>query len=413
MDFKRFAEHIESNPKHLLRLMVALAAITIIAILALATFGIHRVYSRQIIASAEEEAIQTSEALLGLEKEIIIEPGREQIHLNEIEVEQLDSRFRKILHPFDIVKIKIYDRQNRIAYSTDRTIIGRVDNQNLRLAKAMAGYNDSKLEKKEQVLDLANETKIDVDVVETYVPIRNSRGEVIGSFEIYRDVTRYRAEIFDALLKSILLLALILLAVFSGALFVVKIGTDQLLTAQQRLREMATRDPLTGILNRREIFRRADHEIERDNRRDASLTKESLGIIMLDIDRFKQVNDTYGHVMGDQVLKEVAGRIQRSIREYDFVGRYGGEEFLIIMPCASLDETAALAERIRVAIREMPFSFAEHTLHITASLGIAITGDGPQRFGLALERADEGLYLAKNAGRDQVAWVDPQHPARS
>jgi diguanylate cyclase (GGDEF)-like protein len=412
VDIKRFDEYIESNPKHLLRLMAAGAAISIIAILILATFGIHRVYSRQIIANAEDDAVQTSKALLSLEKEVIIDPVRGQILLNEKEVEQLDSRFRKFLHPFNIVKIKIFDRQNRIVYSTDRTIIGQVDNENLRLARAMAGYNDSKLEKKEQVLDLANETKIDVDVVETYVPIRNGRGEVIGSFEIYRDVTRYRTEIFAALRKSILLLALILLAVFSGALWVVKIGTDQLLIAQHRLREMATRDPLTGILNRREIFRRADHEIERGDRRDANLAKESLGIIMLDIDRFKQVNDTYGHTVGDQVLKEVAGRIQGSIREYDFVGRYGGEEFLIIMPCTSLAETAALAERIRSAIRETPFSFAEHSCQITASLGIAITGDGPQRFGLALERADEGLYLAKNAGRDQVAWV-PQHPARS
>lgn len=403
----RIARCIEDNPKCLLRLLIAVMTLSAVFILALTTFGIYGVYSRQIIASAEGDAIQTSHALLIFEQEGLLASLREKGRsLSGRELSWFDRRFRQFLHPFGIVKIKVYDAGSRIVYSTDPAAIGQVDDGNPRLARSLAGFNDSKLEKKEQVLDLADETKIDVDVVETYVPIRDGEGGVIGALEIYQDVTRHRSEIRLTLIKSILVLTVTLLVVFAAAIRILKTGTDHLLVAQGRLREMVSRDPLTGILNRRELFSRADQEARRFERRNARSPAGSLGVIMLDIDRFKLINDTYGHAAGDQVLKEVASRIAKTIRASDFVGRYGGEEFLIIMPSVSFEETVALAERIRSVIREVPFSFAGNSFQITASLGAALTGEGPQAFGMALERADEGLYLAKNGGRDRVAWVD-------
>jgi diguanylate cyclase (GGDEF)-like protein len=116
---------------------------------------------------------------------------------------------------------------------------------------------------------------------------------------------------------------------------------------------------------------------------------------MLDIDHFKKVNETYGHLAGDQVLRDMTLGIQETVRDYDQFGRYGGEEFLLILPDATFEGTVLAAERVRQAARARPFMYNDTPLPVTASLGIATTLSGEEDLGIVLKRADEGLYKAK------------------
>lgn len=174
------------------------------------------------------------------------------------------------------------------------------------------------------------------------------------------------------------------------------------LRLQESLRLQAIRDPLTGIYNRRYMQEALDGEIRRVER-----TGQSLSLIMLDLDHFKQVNDTYGHPAGDTLLRKLAEVIQHQIRAEDIACRYGGEEFAIIMPNSSLDSARRCAERIREELRSLSVEHKGQALgQITLSLGVASYPDhGPTSEAL-VQSADAALYRAKRGGRDQVVLSD-------
>jgi diguanylate cyclase (GGDEF)-like protein len=173
---------------------------------------------------------------------------------------------------------------------------------------------------------------------------------------------------------------------------------DNLIAAREKLLYQATHDALTGIANRGVSLDALRRERSRQ-------TRESgfFAIILLDIDHFKYVNDTYGHPAGDAVLTEAAQRIKNCIRPYDTLGRYGGEEFLIVLPTADGPGAVCVAERIREAFEEQPVVTERDKIAITASLGIAASG-GQNSFDAEslLQMADEALYRAKRAGRNRV-----------
>ena len=128
---------------------------------------------------------------------------------------------------------------------------------------------------------------------------------------------------------------------------------------------------------------------------------------MIDIDNFKSVNDTYGHLVGDKILREVSDILRNSIRTYDIAGRYGGEEFLVVLPDTDFEDALLLAERIRTSIKAKPLEKSDQTPAITPtiSLGIASMRNTDISIDNMIKRADDGLYAAKNSGRDRVAWV--------
>jgi diguanylate cyclase (GGDEF)-like protein len=172
---------------------------------------------------------------------------------------------------------------------------------------------------------------------------------------------------------------------------------DSLITAREELRFSATHDALTGISNRPSVLEAVSREQFRQVREGGSF-----GVIFADIDHFKSVNDTHGHLSGDEVLREVTQRMVGCVRPYDTVGRYGGEEFLIVAP--SLDGSGALglAERIRQAIESEPISTSSGEVRVTASLGVAVSSrDKPLESDALLRSADEALYRAKDQGRNQ------------
>ena len=228
----------KKKPEILLRLFITTAFISITVILLLTGLSIHWIYAKHIINNAEEDAVKISKALLVEEEELLISALSAGLPLLAVEKSGpvlFDRHIRKFLQPFDIVKIKIYNVESRVIYSTDPAIIGKFDPDNKRLKRALLGDNDSKLEKKNKVIDLAGEQRFDVDVVETYVPVRDAAGKVTGSFEVYINVTKYRAEIRNVVAMSISVLALILFIVFAFSFLIVRRGTLQLKEAQMEL----------------------------------------------------------------------------------------------------------------------------------------------------------------------------------
>ncbi len=166
---------------------------------------------------------------------------------------------------------------------------------------------------------------------------------------------------------------------------------------QKELTHMAMYDALTDLLSRRALLEQAEIERQRAKR-----YKRDLSLLMIDIDHFKKVNDTYGHLIGDVVLKEIAQTLQEQTRRSDFVGRYGGEEFLVILPETSLDKALILAEKLRRQVAELVIPADGQVLKdITISIGATEYEDDPS-IDEFINRSDKWLYAAKENGRNQV-----------
>ena len=172
---------------------------------------------------------------------------------------------------------------------------------------------------------------------------------------------------------------------------------DRLISISDELLFRATHDTLTGVANRGVILDMVNRERMRQSR-----DGKSFGIVMADVDHFKYVNDTYGHPIGDVVLQEVSKRMAASVRSYDFVGRYGGEEFLIVVPMSDVEGLMGLAERIRKAVDSKPIQTAAGEIAITTSLGVAVSSEEhPHDAQVLLRMADDALYRAKQRGRNR------------
>ena len=167
--------------------------------------------------------------------------------------------------------------------------------------------------------------------------------------------------------------------------------------ARKEIRDLAIRDPLTGIYNRRFLMSRLEEELERSRRQGTTLC-----CIILDIDHFKQINDRFGHLFGDAVLKELTARIQKTIRPYDTFARYGGEEFVLIQPNIKNQECGKIAHRVLEAVRSKPFTYKDAECDVTVSMGISFSHAGKLDSQTLLKNADTALYQAKRDGRNRM-----------
>jgi diguanylate cyclase (GGDEF)-like protein len=171
--------------------------------------------------------------------------------------------------------------------------------------------------------------------------------------------------------------------------------------------KLAERDPLTGVLNRRAILARLRSEFAK-----ARQTGEPLSLLFLDLDHFKNVNDSYGHRAGDQCLRGVIEPIAGELRQGDALGRYGGEEFLILLPGAGASDAEVVAERIRRRVQEMPMLISGTRIGLTVSLGVAAVDGEVTLADDLIERADAALYRSKSGGRNQVTTHAGSEPER-
>jgi two-component system, cell cycle response regulator len=171
---------------------------------------------------------------------------------------------------------------------------------------------------------------------------------------------------------------------------------EQLVRAREALRVQATRDYLTQLWNRSSIFEILHRELARSER-----DQFPVGVVVADLDHFKAINDTYGHFAGDLALQESARRMQSAVRAYDSVGRYGGEEFLAVLPGCDAETVRAQAERMRLSIRSNPVQASTVALSVTCSFGCASGIGGEVTAESLIQAADAALYRAKKAGRDR------------
>lgn len=218
----------------------------------------------------------------------------------------------------------------------------------------------------------------------------SQKDEVLGSFEHGAD--DYLVKPFDGFeLRAKLAVAKRILDL-----------QDRLIGMRDELHALATRDSLTDLWNRREALNALAREVNRVDR-----DHKPCGLIMADVDHFKEVNDTYGHLVGDEVLREVANRLRRGTRPYDIVGRYGGEEFLIVTPGCDLATTKKRAEMLQTEISASPVLTSRGEIAVTLSLGGVAISPGLEKNALTLLRsADDALFRAKKGGRNRVEIAD-------
>lgn len=215
------------------------------------------------------------------------------------------------------------------------------------------------------------------------VPVRDELGRQRGVVASFEDVTPLRQKQTE----------------LSTALATLRKSTEEIRIQNKELEWLATRDTLTGCVNRRSFFGTYESVWQK-----AQQNHLPLSIVMIDIDHFKSINDNYGHSAGDEVLRDVAASIMETVDETDVVCRYGGEEFTVLMPETSMDDAELRAEKCRLAIKALTFSVAD--LKVTGSLGISALCQQAASNQDLLDQADQCLYVAKRNGRNQVIRWD-------
>ena len=394
---------IEKNPNFLEHLLIVVGSIAMIIVVALTAITTYNSSKEDVLSITEDDAVRIGKIIVVHYQYDLFNKNKLNEGWDSLEIGMFDRHVKTFLSPFEIHKIKIFNFNSEIIYSNEIDIIGIKDKNNKSLIKALQGKINSRLVQKDEIVDLSEEKQLNAEVVETYFPVSNDKGEIVGAMELYVDVTRYKDEVIHRVTTSIISISAILIIVFAISYFIVRMGSKEMKSLLDRLYKMATYDTLTGIYNRGTIIERAKSELSLMKRRIINgEPPKCLGIIMLDIDHFKKINDTHGHQAGDKVLCEFTDRIKQSLREYDVYGRWGGEEFVILLPETDQEKAAAAAERLRKLIKEKPFSTNGTSLNISASFGVTCCYDPYESFDTLLAKADEAMYEAKESGRNCV-----------
>lgn len=174
----------------------------------------------------------------------------------------------------------------------------------------------------------------------------------------------------------------------------------RMLKEREKFKRLSLIDQLTRIPNRRYLFQELKKYFKRHKEE-----KKPLALLMIDVDDFKKVNDTYGHEAGDEILKKVANIISRSVRKFDLVGRYGGEEFIVVLPDADIEKAVEIAERIRKNVESQTFMIDSNEIKVTVSLGVAeLLKDNPRSVNDLIKIADMRMYRAKVSGKNRVVF---------
>jgi diguanylate cyclase (GGDEF)-like protein len=226
-------------------------------------------------------------------------------------------------------------------------------------------------------------------------------GDIRGGISVTFDIESIQYRLSKNL-YTILFLGIASMALLLGIVYLIERNLiRKLAKARKKIELAAMTDELTGIFNRRHVMKRFKEEFGRANR-----MGDNLGCILIDIDHFKRINDTYGHLVGDRVLQDVAKHLQGSIRTYDILGRYGGEEFLVVLPDTDCDHAATLTERIRESMKSGVIieTDTKKEIHISVTISAGVPGRLKEDRSVdnIIKRADDALYGAKQAGRDRV-----------
>jgi diguanylate cyclase (GGDEF)-like protein len=317
----------------------------------------------------------------------------------------LDIRLRDMYDPLNIVKLLILDRSRTVIFGSKKSTViddeckGHIEEV---FATREIVYH---LDKDQTIIDLLGEKREHIDLAEVFIPIKNKDGQIMGVFTISSDVSRLTQKSRQQMLHSLLAQSSMLLLIsLISYIFIIR-ESYELKLAYQKLETMATTDPLTGISNRRQLLERVEQHFSMLQRTGEAITRNvGLGFIMIDVDFFKQVNDTYGHLAGDSILQEIATIINLELRQYDVFGRYGGEEFLAVLPNTLPEESERIAGRLCAAVREHTFLWSNREIRISLSAGATWTDAGSETLDEVLSKVDGLMYEAKELGRNRVIF---------
>jgi diguanylate cyclase (GGDEF)-like protein len=343
---------------------------------------------RQIENRALEQAVGAARVIaqVGVQSHLGQEDLRYPVplrRLNQLDA-QLQSRF---FADNGVAKVKLFNREARLVYSSQRTDIGDRGSDDVRRAlrgdvrrKLVSGHSH----------DGSGER-----LLEVYVPLRQTPGgRPTAVLEVYLSYDAVAAGIRDDVLELFMLLAAGLVVLFA-ALYRIVAG------ASGRLRRQALHDALTGLPNRTLLQRRAGRALRGD---------APGAILLIDLDRFKEVNDTLGHDHGDQLLVEVSERLRSALRRGDTLARLGGDEFAVLLPdLPSRAAAAELAARLRDALRR-PFALRGVAVELEASVGVALFPEHGTDFGTLVQRADVAMYEAKRGHSGVETYAAERDP---
>ena len=312
------------------------------------------------------------------------------------EVAALDRELRRLSDGLPVVKVKIYDLRGLTVYSTEPREIGEDASAKPGFLRARDGYPLSNVSRPGER-----------DILETYVPVHvYDAAPVEAVLEVYTDVTEPVARMRRAQWQ-ILAAVLGAMALVYGVVWLILARYKRLLREQEReraaqeerIRHQAFHDALTGLPNRASFTEQLEAALKRAKR-----ASWPLGLLFLDLDLFKRVNDSLGHDAGDRLLRVAAERIRRAVREADMLFRMGGDEFTVLLEdVRGPEEAAAVAARVLDAVAE-PLSLQHHEIAVTASIGIALYPRDDTLGERLVKAADTAMYRAKELGRNRYAF---------
>lgn len=360
---------------------------------------------------------------------------------NAVESKELQSSVVALMRNTSVVKVKIYNRLGMTVFSTEKDQVGENQLGNPGFRSAISGKVASELTHR-NMIDTFEGVRSDIDVLASYIAIVGKDGSTDGVFELYQDVTPFITQLqrslwwvtacVFAVFMALYLLQFLVVRRAQGILeeqegrikaardtleIQVDARTEELRRANSQLKAeiserrqaesklnyLAYHDPLTGLANRRCFIERLEESL-----RESGQHEQQLAVLFIDLDQFKQVNDSLGHGVGDELLVAVATRLSEYVRLIDMLARLGGDEFICLMEAVrSEDEVAILAREIIDAF-EAPFGLGEHELFLSASIGISLfPGDAENMIDL-MRNADTAMYRAKAIGRGQYHFYTPE-----
>jgi len=396
------ADSVAGMPARLLRHFIERAAFSIVLIVALSALGFHHVFVDELSKFGEETATQLGTLISTTEHDALYPSvtTEQSIRIEPRNYSTFDRRIRPILEAFRIHDLRMFARDGRIVYSTESVEVGTVMANPLLAAAIKQGVAESHIEETHHT-GTGHRHDHASSMVATYAPILID-GKIVGAIETYTDVSLIQNRVYSALFSTLAILSVLLGGGFLIIYLPMRHGMQALDRLSGELQVRATTDVLTGLPNRQTVLDALEHEHARIARSAPHRSNPGLTIAVLDLDRFKSINDTLGHQAGDDVLRQFAQRLQSKLRPYDIAGRTGGEEFLVVFPDTNLTDGLIAAERLRAAVGGTPFTAVDKPLPVTVSVGIATLHNAMERVDALIARADAALYEAKAAGRDRV-----------
>jgi diguanylate cyclase (GGDEF)-like protein len=257
---------------------------------------------------------------------------------------------------------------------------------------------------KQQYLEQQEEelSKLNEDVVSNKILLKQQLGELEKQSDVIaaKEKTISGQKLLLTVIGTFALVAMILIYFVFYLYKTRKRANEDLTSLNKQLYELATTDGMTKLFNRRHFIESAQVQEKQLKRK-----KSSYIVLMIDIDHFKNINDSYGHAMGDVAIIYIADILKENLREYDIVGRIGGEEFAMMLPDCKLDVAINIAERLRKRIADSKITFQNNAINLTVSIGLTSLNSKDKDFNQVLQRADEALYQAKESGRNKVVTL--------